>query len=48
MQLALPVVSCKHSTLDVCMANKLCKYHGMCETVDSVYVAIETQQKIFC
>jgi hypothetical protein len=37
-----------HSTLDVCMVNKVRKYHSMCETVDSVYVAVDTQQRIFC
>jgi hypothetical protein len=37
-----------HGTLDVCMVNKVCKYHSMCKTVHSVYLAIETQQRIFC
>jgi hypothetical protein len=41
------VMSCKHSTHDVCMVNKVCKYHNMCKIVDSVCVAIETQQRIF-
>jgi hypothetical protein len=34
--------------LNVCTVNKVCKYHCMCKTVVSVYVAVETQQKIFC
>jgi hypothetical protein len=38
-------VSCKHGTLDVCTVNKVRKYHSMCETVDSVYIAIETKQR---
>jgi hypothetical protein len=41
-------VSCKHGTLDVCMVNKVRKYHSMCKTVDSVYIAVETQQRVFC
>ncbi len=41
-------MSCKHGTQDVCMVNKVHEYHGMCKTVDSVYVAVETQQRIFC
>jgi hypothetical protein len=42
-------MSCKHGTLDVCMVNKVREYHSMCEMgVVSVYVAIETQQRIFC
>ncbi len=41
------VVSCTHGTLDVCMVNKVCKCHSMCQTVDSVYVAFETQQRVF-
>ncbi len=36
-----------HGTLDVCTVNKMRKYHSMCKTVDSVYVAIETQQRYF-
>ena len=42
------VVSYKHGTLDVCMVNKVCEYHSMCRRVVSVYVAVETQQRIFC
>jgi hypothetical protein len=30
----------------MCMVNKVRKYHSMRKTVDSVYVAIETQQRI--
>jgi hypothetical protein len=30
------------------MVNEVHKYHSMCEMVDSVYVTIETQQRIFC
>jgi hypothetical protein len=41
-------VSCKHGTQDVCMVNEVRKYHCMCETADSVYIAIETQQRILC
>ncbi len=41
-------MSCKHGTQDGCTVNKLHKYHSMCEMVDSVYVAIETQQRVFC
>jgi hypothetical protein len=32
-------VSCKQGTQDVCTVNKVCEYHSMCKTVDSVYVA---------
>jgi hypothetical protein len=42
------VVSCKHITQDLCAVNKVRKYHSMCKTVESVYIAIETQQRIFC
>ena len=53
------VVSYKHGTLDVCMVNKehkynsMCEmvtdeYHSMCKMVNSVYVAFDTQQRIFC
>jgi hypothetical protein len=41
-------VSCKQDTQDMCTVNEVRKYHCMCETVDSVYVAVETQQRIFC
>jgi hypothetical protein len=44
----MDVVSCKHGTQDVCTVNKIRKYHSMCKTVDSGYIAIETQQRIFC
>ncbi len=30
----------------MCIVNKVCKYHSMCETLDSVYVAVETQQRV--
>jgi hypothetical protein len=42
------VVSFMHGTQDVCTVNKVRKYHTMCKMVVSVYVAIETQQWIFC
>jgi hypothetical protein len=42
------VVSCKQGTQDVCMVNKVQKYHSMCETVESVHAAVETQREIFC
>jgi hypothetical protein len=42
------VVSCKHGTQDVCLVNKVRKYHNMCKTMVSVYVASETQQRMFC
>jgi hypothetical protein len=41
-------VSCKHGTQDLCTVNKVRKYHSICKTVESVYVATETQQRIFC
>ncbi len=41
------VVSCKHGTQDVYIVKEVCKYHSMCEMMVSVYVAIETQQKMF-
>ncbi len=41
------VVSCDHGTQDVCKVNKVRKYHSMCETVVSAYVAVETQRRIF-
>jgi hypothetical protein len=41
-------VSCKHGTQDVCMVNKVRKYHSMCEMVENVYLAIEAQQRVFC
>jgi hypothetical protein len=44
----VPCCELYHSTLDVCMVNKVPKYHSMCKMVDSVYVAVETQQRIFC
>jgi hypothetical protein len=37
-----------HGTLDVCTVTEVRKYHSMCKMVDSVYVAVETQQRIFC
>ncbi len=42
------ILSCKHGTQDVCMVNEVRKYHSMCKMVDSVYVVIETQQRVFC
>jgi hypothetical protein len=45
---AWAVVSCKHSTQDVCMVNKVRKYHSMCKTVESVHAVVETQRRIFC
>jgi hypothetical protein len=44
---AMVFVSCKHSTLDVCTVNKVCKYHSMRKMVDSVYVAVKTQQRVY-
>ncbi len=41
-------MSCKHGTQDLCTVNKVRKYHSICKTVESVYVATETQQRIFC
>jgi hypothetical protein len=41
------ILSCKHGTQDVCMVNKVCKYHCMCKAVTCVYVAIEKQHRIF-
>jgi hypothetical protein len=40
-------VSCKHGTQDVCTVNKVCKYHSMCEMVESVHAAVETQRRVF-
>ena len=42
------VVSCKHRRQDVCMVNEVHKYHSMCEMVESVHAAIETQRRVFC
>jgi hypothetical protein len=36
-----------HGTLDVCMVNKVHMNHSMCKMVDSVYNAVETQQRVF-
>jgi hypothetical protein len=36
-----------HGNLDVCTVNKVRKYHSMCKMADSVYLAVETQQRIF-
>ncbi len=30
------------------MVNKVRKYHSMCEMVESVHAAIETQRRVFC
>ncbi len=38
----------KHGTQDVCTVNKVHKYHGMCELVESVHTAVETQRRVFC
>jgi hypothetical protein len=35
-------------TLDVCTVNKVRKCHCTCNTVVCVYIAIETQQRLFC
>jgi hypothetical protein len=43
----LGIVSCKHSTQDVCTVNMVREYHSMCKMVVSVYVAIETQRGYF-
>ena len=43
-----PCCELYHGTLDVCKVNKVRKYHSMCKMVDSVYVAIEIQQRVFC
>jgi hypothetical protein len=37
-----------HGTPDVYMVNKVHKCHCMCDTVVSLYIAIETQQRLFC
>jgi hypothetical protein len=41
------VVSCEHGTQDVCTVKEVRKYHSMCETVESVHTAVETQRRIF-
>ncbi len=41
-------MSCEYGTQDVCTVVKVRKYHSMCKTVVSVYIAIETQWRIFC
>jgi hypothetical protein len=47
-QMPVPsVVSCKHGTQDVCTVNKVCKYPSMCEMVERVRAAIETQRRVF-
>ncbi len=38
----------KHGTQDVCMVNKVRKYHSMCEMVESVHSTVETQRRVFC
>jgi hypothetical protein len=41
-------MSCKHSTQDVHKkVNKVWKCHSMCEMVESVRAAVETQRRIF-
>jgi hypothetical protein len=42
------VVSCKQGTQDVCTVNKVRKYHSMCEMLESVHAAVETQRRVFC
>jgi hypothetical protein len=42
------VMNCKHGTQDVCMVNMVRKYYSMCETVESVHAAVETQRRILC
>ncbi len=41
-------MSCKHGTQDVCTENTVRKYRSMCKTVISIYVAVETQRRVFC
>ncbi len=41
-------MSCKHGTQDVCTVNEVPKYHSMCKMVVKLYVAVETQWRIFC
>ncbi len=41
-------MSCKNGTQDVCMVNKVRKYHSMCKRVESVHAAVATQRRIFC
>ncbi len=40
-------MSCKHGTLDVCMVNKLRKYHSMCKMVDSVLLPLRNNREYF-
>jgi hypothetical protein len=40
-------VSYEHGTQDVCMVNKVGKHHSMCEMVEGVHTAVETQRRIF-
>jgi hypothetical protein len=47
-KMAAVVVSCNHSAQDVCMVNKVCKYHSMCKMVENVHTAVETQRRTFC
>ncbi len=35
----------KHGSQEVCTVNKVCKYHSMCEMVESVHAAVETQRR---
>ncbi len=42
------VVSSKQGTQDVCMVNKVSKYHSICETVESIHTTVETQRRILC
>jgi hypothetical protein len=34
--------------VDIFGAYKVCKYHFMCETGDSLYAIVETQWQLFC
>jgi hypothetical protein len=40
-------MSYKHGTQDLCTVNDVCKYHTMCETVESVHATVETQEEYF-
>ncbi len=45
---AFSVVSWKHGTQDVCMMNKVCKYHIMCKTVDTSQELKKVIIEIYC
>ncbi len=40
------VLSCKHGTQDVCMVNKVHKYHSMCKTAVCIYCCWDTMEDI--